>query len=79
MSNNICEYCGQVLMADVECECKEAKQARRILDQIERAKEAAVEIFGEASKKRVIHLFRKSVWRLFILQLSKLQMQKYMP
>ncbi len=51
MSNNVCEFCGQVLMADVECECKEAKQARRILDQIERAKEAADEIFGENSKK----------------------------
>lgn len=51
MSNNICEFCGQVLMADVECECKETKQARRIEDQIERAKEAAVEIFGEASKE----------------------------
>ena len=51
MSNNICQFCGQVLMADVVCECKEAKQARRVSDQIERAKEAADEIFGENSKK----------------------------
>lgn len=52
MSNNICEFCGQVLLADVECQCKEAQQARRILDQIERAREAAVEIFGKDSIKQ---------------------------
>ena len=74
----VCEFCGQVLMADVECECKEAKQARRILDQIERAKEAADEIFGENSKKKITRRFRKSVWKLFILLSSKLPMRKYM-
>ena len=52
MSNNICEFCGQVLMAGIECECKEAKEARRIADQIERAKEAAKEIFGKDSVKQ---------------------------
>ena len=52
MSNNVCEFCGQVLLADVECECKEAKQARRILDLIDRAKSAAFEIFGAGSEKQ---------------------------
>lgn len=52
MSNDICKFCGQVLMADIECDCKEAKQARRIEDQIERAKKAAVEIFGKDSIKQ---------------------------
>ena len=52
MENNVCKFCGQVLMADVECECKEAKQDRRIQDLIQRSREAVVEIFGEGSKKQ---------------------------
>lgn len=52
MENNICEFCGQIILTDVECECKEAKQARRIADQIDRAKSAAGEIFGTGSEKQ---------------------------
>lgn len=49
--NNVCEFCGQISMAGVGCECKEAKEERRIEDLIERAKAVAWEIFGEGSKE----------------------------
>ena len=38
-------------MTDVECDCPEAKKARKIEDHIQRAKMAVTEMFGEQSKK----------------------------
>ena len=52
MENNICKFCGQMLMGDVECDCKEAQQERRVQDLIQRSQKAVVEIFGEGSKKQ---------------------------
>lgn len=49
--NDICNYCGQVLMPGTECDCPGAVQERKKEYQIIRAKQAIDEIFGEKSAK----------------------------
>ena len=41
-----CEYCSQILVGKTECDCKDARRARKIADQISRASLAIRDIFG---------------------------------
>ena len=47
-----CEYCGQVIIGKDECDCWEARRAKRIAEQIDRAELAICEIFGVEAQIR---------------------------
>lgn len=46
-----CPYCGQISITGGDCNCEEAKRARRIEARIWQAKQAIDEIFGEQAEQ----------------------------
>ncbi len=47
-----CEFCGQVFIGEEECDCWQARRAKRIADQISRASLAINDIFGTDCTKQ---------------------------
>lgn len=50
MENNLCRFCGQILMDGSECNCSSAYAQRKIEVQKAAARKAVEDIFGEGSQ-----------------------------
>lgn len=79
-NENICEFCGQVLLDGRKCNCPEAKKAEEIERQILNAKAAINEIFVEPffdediipPSEQAIAFMKKSVEMIAYDNISKI-------
>lgn len=75
IKENICEYCGQVLMPGKECNCPDAEHERAKQQQAEDAKSSIADIFDSADLQDAVYgIMEISVDLILNYHLNKLSL-----